>query len=135
MCLCFCLSENAIAPYACSSYNIACLVLVRSPRLARSCLRRTASLALHLSRRKAAAIVGGLGCVALGVSLLAAEAEFVILLLALVATRSSFTAVGLGVVGLKADIEEVFLVGLGDICTLTFCNPLACTYRAAVRVK
>lgn len=53
-------------------------------------------------------------------ALLAAEAELLVLLLALVVTRSSFAAVGLGVVSLEADVEEVFLVSLGDVCALTF---------------
>jgi hypothetical protein len=55
------------------------------------------------------------------VSLLAAEAELLVLLLALVAT-SSVAAIGLGVVGLEADVEEILLIGLGDVCALAFCG-------------
>jgi hypothetical protein len=60
------------------------------------------------------------------VSLLAAEAELCVLLLALASTCSCFAAIGLGVVGLEANVEEVFLVGLCDVCALAFCEPLAC---------
>lgn len=94
------------------------LVLVRSPRLTRPCL--SSGLALHLSRRETAGVVGGLSCIALGVALLAAETELVVLLLALVTTGFALAAVRLGVVSLEADIEEVLLIGLGDICALAF---------------
>lgn len=108
---------HALAP---SFYNITHLVLVCSPRLARPCLSGTTSLALHLFRGETAEVAGGLSCVALGVSFLAAKAELLVLLLALAYTGASFSAIGLGVVGLQANVEEVFLVGLGDICALAF---------------
>jgi hypothetical protein len=60
------------------------------------------------------------------VSLLATEAELRILLLALAAAGSSFAAVRLRVVGLEANVEEVFLVGLCDVCALAFCESLVC---------
>jgi hypothetical protein len=97
-------------------------VLVHSPRLARPGL----SSAFHLLRRVAPAVVGGLGRVALGVALLAAEAELLVLLVALVvAAGALLAAVGLGVVGLEADVEEVLFVGLGDVCALAFWGLLA----------
>ena len=108
--------------HASSSYNIDSLVLVCPPRLARPRLRRTTSLALHLSRREATAIAGRLSCVALSMALLAAEAELCVLLLALAAARSSFAAVGLGVVGLEANVKEVLLISLCDVRALAFCE-------------
>lgn len=58
-------------------------------------------------------------------ALLAAKAELRILLLALAATRSSFAAVRLGVIGLEANVKEILLVSLCDVCTLAFCVVLA----------
>lgn len=97
-------------------------MLVRPPRLARPSL----GSALHLLRRVTPAIVGGLGRVALSVALLAAKAKLLVLLVALVvAAGALLAAVGLGVVGLEADVEEVLLVGLGDVCALAFWSLLA----------
>jgi hypothetical protein len=60
------------------------------------------------------------------VALLAAEAELLVLLVALVvAAGALLAAVGLGVVGLEADVEEVLLVRLGDVCALAFWSLLA----------
>jgi hypothetical protein len=56
------------------------------------------------------------------VSLLAAETKLIVLLLALSSRSSSFAfaAIGFRVVRLEANVEEVFLVGLGDVCALAF---------------
>lgn len=59
-------------------------------------------------------------------ALLAAKAELLVLLVALVvAAGALLAAVGLGVVGLEADVEEILLVGLGDVCALAFWSLLA----------
>jgi hypothetical protein len=84
-----------------------------------------ANLALHLLRGEAASVSAGLCVVALCVALLAAEAELLVLLCALVVWSSVFAslaatvAAGLGV-GFKSDIEEVFLVGVGDVRASSF---------------
>jgi hypothetical protein len=84
-------------------------------------------MSLHLLDRVSTAIRARLGIVALGMPLLAAEAELLVLLCALgVALAIAFASSavfgrGLGVV-VEGDVEEVFFVGVADFGALTFCR-------------
>jgi hypothetical protein len=99
--------------------------LLHSDALSRP-LCASANLALHLLRVESASVGAGLRIVALRVALLAAETELLVLLCPLVVGSSVFAslaatvAAGLGV-GFESDVEEVFLVGVGDVRTRSFC--------------
>lgn len=79
--------------------------------------------------REIPAICTRLCVVALGVPLLAAETIFLVLLCAFevlaVTGTSSLAAVTTGVGVVELDVEEIFLVGLCDICARSLCDLLA----------
>jgi hypothetical protein len=110
------------------SRNLISSSLLHPHALARS----LCAVSLHLLHRVAATISAGFRIVALGMSLLAAEAELLVLLCALgiplaVAVASSARFVGGLSVVVEGDVEEVFFVRVADFCTLTFC--LAVSFR------
>jgi hypothetical protein len=82
-------------------------------------------MSLHLLDRVSAPIRARLRIVALGVPLLAAKAELLVLLCALgvaLAVALASSAVfgrGFGVV-VESDVEEIFFVGVADFGALTF---------------
>jgi hypothetical protein len=85
----------------------------------------TTNLALHLLRGEPAAVSTRLCVVALRVALLATEAELLVLLCAFVVRSSVFASLAAAVaaglcVSFESDVEEVFLVRVGDVGTSSF---------------
>jgi hypothetical protein len=111
-------------------YQRIALISLRTPSLPRSFTRRTtAGLPLHLLMGEAARIVGREGIVTLSVPLLAAEAKLGVLLLALVLRLvAAATTVGSLGRGIQFDVEQIFLFGICQAATRSFCEMLAgCT--------
>lgn len=82
-------------------------------------------LSLHPLDREASAICTGFGVITLCVTLLATEPVLLVFFLALTAERlpaavATFALARLAIVVLHRHIEEVFLMGSGNVCALAF---------------